>query len=85
MVEIAPTGDSRADAVAAVVLWIHDITIRVAAIEAVTRDKLDISDAEWAEADEKAHAATPLPAQPAEGRDTFADLAEFVRRATGPR
>jgi hypothetical protein len=69
-------------ALSALILWIQGITIRVAAIEQLTREKLNISDVDWDVALKKAAEATPLPALEL---DPFSALADFLKRATGPR
>jgi hypothetical protein len=70
-----------AELVAALTLWIQNITARIAAIEALASEKLNISDAEWRAALEKAdHAIPPIPSPPLE--EWAVVLADFVRRCT---
>jgi hypothetical protein len=70
------------DALAALVLWIQDVSDRLTAQESILREKLSISDAEWENALERAHAAFPLRSPQLEG---LAAVTDFLKRASKPR
>lgn len=77
-----PFETSAADAVQALVLWIQDTAIRVAAIEALTREKLNISNAEWSGAVQKAAEHwTTLPPPSVPQPDPFVVFSDFLKRA----
>ena len=73
--------DKIADGLGALIFWIQRVTVHVAAIEAITRERLNVSDAEWSAALQKAHAASPLPSPQIDG---LAAVIDFLERTTGP-